>query len=114
MARQVYIAPEHAAAGAVNEIDRRTRSLRMNFHERLAGRAVVFLGLLTQNRRQLPDGLRLENRRQPQFALKRFLDLRGQSHRQQGMSAQVKEPVLNPDWLDAQNLFPDFRELQFD
>ena len=59
------------------------------------------------------DRCSLKDRRQRKPFAQPVLDQGEQTHRQQGMSSQLKEIVSHSDRSNAQNLLPEMRELAF-
>src|SRR5882724_5310724 len=113
MAREIHIAPKHSTASAVDEEQRRTRTLGLNFDERSSRQRGTFLNFFTDHAGQLFNRGRLKNGSHAQPASKNFFDLRDQLDGQQGMSAEIEKLVLDADWMNVQHVLPDLCELQF-
>ncbi len=71
------------------------------------------MDFLSQDGRELLDGLRLEDGGQPQPAAERLLDLADDANREQRMPAQFEEFVFDADRVDAENALPDAGEFGF-
>src|SRR5882724_6426714 len=111
MAREIHIAPKHSTASAVDEEQRRTRTLGLNFDERSSRQRGTFLNFFTDDGGKLFNRGRLENGGHPQPPAKDFFDLRNHFDGQQGMSAEIEKLVLDADWMNVQHVLPDLCEL---
>ena len=109
VARQIRVAPEHPAAHAVDQEQRRLAAPGLDLHHSRTGFRWI---AVAQHSGQLRDGRTLEDRRHRQPLAKRLFHPRQQPHRQQRVSAQLKKLVLHADGLEAQNLLPDFLQLE--
>ena len=102
MSREIVIL-EHIPADCVNTKEGQSRAHRLNRYERGPGRRIFVLQYFSE----LSDCRRLEKRCQGQALAELFFYLRKQAHRQQRMSTQIKEVVIDSNGARLQHIRPD-------
>src|SRR5579863_7160790 len=101
---------EHLAASGMDQEERPRTAAGLNRHQARWGRTFA---LLSKKSRKVFDSRSLKYGRQGKPLTQPVLNQGEQTHGGQRMSSELKEIVCHADRSNAQNLFPQLSELEF-